>query len=1119
MKRTRSVIADFSLAASQPSARPAWLRYAVALGSVAIGWLAREALTPAVGLPFIFFFPAIAIAAWYGGLAPSVLATMLAALAANWFFLDPVHTFALGSSYDVAATVAFLFACVVIVGAIEAMHRAKAHLVREVAERQRVEAELAGVRERFATTLGSIRQVAGARDALRTRDPFLKVEAHETKPGTRLIGLVFLAAAVLLVASTIFVYRVGLIRIHAQEKMASQLLVLRQLDDFLSSVKDTETGQRGYLLTGDDPYLEPYTNVRAQVQTKLEGLHRLALSGELPKNKVERVAALTQQKLSELEETIQLRREKGLEAALRIMRDDRGRQVMDEIRSKSGQMRADEEKEFAAANVRANWAATLRTETFVAACLLNLAFLGWAFRKISREVGRREAASLETSRQKELLATTLASIGDAVIATDAGSRVIFLNPEAEKLTGWKSSEAAGRPLTEIFRIVNQQTRAAAENPVEKVLRLGAVVGLANHTLLIARDGREIPIDDSAAPIRQPDGPLFGIVLVFRDFTEHKRAEQSLRESQERLARLINSAMDAIIAVDAQQRITLFNPAAERMFGCRAAEAVGGSLDRFIPARFREAHRSHIGKFGQTGVTNRRMGSLMPLTGLRANGEEFPIEASIAQVEVGGQKIFKVILRDITERKQAERRLSASYAVTRILAESPALSSAIPSVLQAIGEGLGWDVGDMWTLDLESNTLRCTNVWHTSSASIEEFNTASSAITLSRGSGLPGRVWESLKPVYIADVREDSNFVRASQAVAVGLQAGFAFPIATGEKFLGVMEFFSLGSREPDDALLKMFAGIGSQIGQFVERKRAEDALAQANSKLAEQATSLEKTVAERTASLRETVHELESWSYSIAHDMRAPLRSMQGYANFLKREYQQKLDDAARNYLQRIVASASRLDALITDVLNYSKIAQQELDLYPVHLEELIDGIVESYPNLQASKLDLEVDRPLPAVLANAGALTQVISNLLDNAVKFVKPGMKPRVRIRAELRTSARTAHLRGQIESAMAESTSSPPSNVDLALGFSEGRRTALEGPIARLWFEDNGIGIPSESLERIFGMFQRLHRQDQYDGTGIGLAIVRKAVDRMGGATGVESAPGHGSRFWVELRQPKT
>lgn len=262
--------------------------------------------------------------------------------------------------------------------------------------------------------------------------------------------------------------------------------------------------------------------------------------------------------------------------------------------------------------------------------------------------------------------------------------------------------------------------------------------------------------------------------------------------------------------------------------------------------------------------------------------------------------------------------------------------------------------------------------------------------------------------------------------------------------------------------------------ELAERRKAEDALREAQVKLAEHATRLEETVAERTARLVETVGELEAFSYSIAHDMRAPLRSMVGFSGLLSNEYGSKLDDLGRDYLRRISASASRLDRLIQDVLNYSKVVRGELRLESVDALMLLREIIESYPNLQPPDARIVICEPIPRLHINPAAFTQVASNLLGNAVKFVAPGVTPEVRVWAE------------------------------------------DKGPLVRLWFEDNGIGIEAEVIPRLFQMFQRGHRPEAYDGTGMGLAIVRKAVERMGGTVGVDSAPGRGSRFWVELQK---
>jgi PAS domain S-box-containing protein len=175
-------------------------------------------------------------------------------------------------------------------------------------------------------------------------------------------------------------------------------------------------------------------------------------------------------------------------------------------------------------------------------------------------------------------------------------------------------------------------------------------------------------------------------------------------------------------------------------------------------------------------------------------------------------------------RESERRLAGNLAITRILAESPALSDATPRILQTMGQALGWDMGAMWAPDAEGNLLRCLKVWHAPAAKVDQFASVSREYTFAPGVGLPGRVWKSLKPAWIADVSTDDNFPRAPFAVAQGLRAAFAFPLLFGENFLGVMEFFSHEIREPDDALLAMFASIGSQIGQFMERKWAEESL-------------------------------------------------------------------------------------------------------------------------------------------------------------------------------------------------------------------------------------------------------------------------------------------------------
>jgi len=256
-------------------------------------------------------------------------------------------------------------------------------------------------------------------------------------------------------------------------------------------------------------------------------------------------------------------------------------------------------------------------------------------------------------RTEQRLATTLESIGDAVIATDEKGRIVRLNPVAATLTGWTIDDARSRPLAEVFRILSEETGEPLESPVARALHDGVVVGLANHTALVHRDGRRIPIADSCAPIREPGGAIEGVVIVFRDQTDERR------ESAARAA-VLEAALDGIVAMDEHGLITEMNPAAEAMFGRRRVEALGRPLaDLLIPERFRGAHRAGLARYLDTGEA-RVLGRRLELPALRADGVEFPVEIAIVATQRGGAQTFTAFIRDVTDQHRAEeaRRRSA-----------------------------------------------------------------------------------------------------------------------------------------------------------------------------------------------------------------------------------------------------------------------------------------------------------------------------------------------------------------------------------------------------------------------------------------------------------------------------
>jgi signal transduction histidine kinase len=234
---------------------------------------------------------------------------------------------------------------------------------------------------------------------------------------------------------------------------------------------------------------------------------------------------------------------------------------------------------------------------------------------------------------------------------------------------------------------------------------------------------------------------------------------------------------------------------------------------------------------------------------------------------------------------------------------------------------------------------------------------------------------------------------------------------------------------------------------------------------------LERTVADRTAKLKSVINELESFSYSISHDLRAPLRAMMGFSDALREDYGPQLDPEANRYLSRIGSASRRMDELIKDVLSYTQVSRGELVLQRIEPGKVIADVIDTYPHVDPAKLIVVVEPDLPAVYANESALTQCIANLLGNAAKFVAPGVQPEVHVSA-----------------------------------------TSSEG-FVRLHFRDNGIGIAPENLTSVFEIFKRVDHD--HEGTGIGLSIVKKAVERMGGAVEVESEVGRGSIFSLKLQ----
>jgi PAS domain S-box-containing protein len=317
---------------------------------------------------------------------------------------------------------------------------------------------------------------------------------------------------------------------------------------------------------------------------------------------------------------------------------------------------------------------------------------------------------------------------------------------------------------------------------------------------------------------------------------------------------------------------------------------------------------------------------------------------------------------------------------------------------------------------------------------------------------------------LSGVRSPSAMMR--RLLALGGRSVITARLIVGEDVLGELNLTATRPGAFAQKHLSMLGEVADQLAIALQQS-------QLRAQLAGHAKELELRVSERTAELAELAAELDSFAYTVSHDLRAPLRAMQGFSQALMEDYGETLDDTARDYAARIDGAARAMDGLILDLLAYSRLTRADLRLGPVPLSAALESARSQLESDIAAKNATIMTGPaLPVLQADRVTLVQILSNLLSNAIKFVAPGVDPTVEVRAE-----------------------------------------EMDG-VVRVWVEDNGIGIDVRHAERVFKMFERLHGMEAYSGTGVGLAIVRKAVERMGGRVGVQSETGSGSRFWFEL-----
>jgi two-component system, chemotaxis family, CheB/CheR fusion protein len=470
-----------------------------------------------------------------------------------------------------------------------------------------------------------------------------------TLPSLRrtLTGAFILIVAMVLFGWIIFTNTRDLV--SATRRVERTRIRIGEIEGTLSTLKDAETGQRGYLLTTDPAYLEPYDAATSSVQDHLRRLAQLLQSDPEQTRRLQEFQTLVHSKLDELAASIRLSRGGDTTGALGMVRTGFGRKTMDRIREVVAEMSADENRQLARRSAEAERA---KGRVFAATALSGACFLGLLvayFLVVRADILGRAQAEAAARESEERLRTTLRSIGDAVLATDAAGRITFLNPVGERLTGWSSEAAAGQAVEDVFRVLNEASRQEVESPVRRVIREGQVVGLANHTILIARDGREIPIADSGGPIFDATQKVSGVVLVFRDISELRKAEQATQ----RLAAIVESANYAIVGETVHNEITDWNPGAAALFGFTAEEMRGRRMSELVPPGEADAAPRLTAEL----IAGQAAGEF-EAHGRTKDGRwlETVVNLSPIRDEEGAVVGLSRIIRDVTERRRQNREL-------------------------------------------------------------------------------------------------------------------------------------------------------------------------------------------------------------------------------------------------------------------------------------------------------------------------------------------------------------------------------------------------------------------------------------------------------------------------------
>jgi PAS domain S-box-containing protein len=632
---------------------------------------------------------------------------------------------------------------------------------------------------------------------------------------------------------------------------------------------------------------------------------------------------------------------------------------------------------------------------------------------------------VESVSANALFAAIIDSSEDAIVSKDLSGTITSWNKAAERIFGYSASEVIGGPIS----IIIPPEKGAEERDILQRIRRGETISHF-ETTRVRKNGERVEVSVTISPVRH-EGRIVGASKIARDITAQKQLERQLAEQRARLEITLGSIGDAVIVADVNGEVTFMNRVAEALTGWTSEEAGARPLELVFNI-INESTRRRV----ENPVAHvLREGTIVGLANhtilISKSGAEYAIDDSAAPIRDQGGEILGVVLvfRDVGGARAAadfRARLAAIVESSDDAIVSKDLNGRITSWNSGATKLFGYSAEEV--LGRPISMLIPPDRLDEETRILEQIRR-----------GEPVEHFESVR------LAKDRRKVHVSLTIS---------PIRDSEGHV---------------------IGASKIARDITDRKKAERELTEARAQLQKHSQELEKVVAERTAELRQALAQLEGFSYSISHDLRAPLRAMNGFADVVLKEHGPELRAEARELLERVVQSGKRLSVLVEEVLSSAQAKTAAAQLKAVSLSTLLPRIVEDYPNLQQHRSAIEIRQPLAPVLATEPLLTQCISNLLGNAIKFADPNRAPKINI-------------------------------------WTDGKNGKV-----RLYIRDNGLGIRAEEQPHMFEMFSRGTSAANVEGTGVGLAIVKRAAERMGGRVGVVSTPDVGSEFWIELLSP--